>query len=671
MAEADFSGYVTKAGLKCTDGRTIRPEAFQHMDQITVPLVWQHGHSSAENVLGHAVLEARPDGVYGYGYFNDTKQGENARALVEHGDIKALSIYANKLIEKSKQVFHGFIREVSLCLAGANPGAFIDNVVIRHGDGLDDEILEDEAIIYTGQPLEHNQPGNQQDKKDDKLEHSTVQEVYDTFTDEQKQVVNFMIGAALEKPADSGDAKHSDTEGKDDKTDGEPAGDNEGDLNHQEGTEVTRNVFEQNQGGQGQAAETHTLTHDDLKSILKDAESKGSMKAAIEDYAMAHGISDIDVLFPEAKNITATPEFDKRRTEWVAGVLSGTRKSPFSRIKSIVADITQDQARAKGYIKGNLKKEEWFGVSKRTTGPTTVYKKQKLDRDDIIDITDFDVVAWMKGEMRLMLEEELARSVLIGDGRDVSDEDHIQDPLAASSGNGVRSILNEHELYAATLNIGVADNYSNMTNVVDKIIEGMQFYKGTGMPTLYTTRFWVTKMLLLRDSFGHRVWKSRAELADEMGVASIVDVEPMQDQEPNLIGIIVNLSDYNIGADRGGEVSFFDDFDIDYNQYKYLYETRISGALVKIRSALILRKVDNDDTLLTPTEPTFVSATGVVTIPTQTGVTYKNSDTGATLSAGAQSALAPGATLNVIAVANASYYFDSNQKDQWHFTRPA
>ena len=662
MAVADFSGYVTKANLKCADGRTIRPEAFQHMDGVKVPLVWQHGHKDPKNVLGHVLLEAREDGIYGHGFFNETDQGKNSRALVEHEDIKALSIYANRLVEKSKEVFHGFIKEVSLCLSGANPGAYIDNIVIRHADGYDDETLEDEAIISTGLPIVHGD-GPSADEDEDETEdvqHATVQEVYDTLTDDQKVVVNYMIGAALEGVGQS-DEESKDEEPKDDN--------NEGDLDHQEGSTVPRNVFEQNKGGEG--PESHTLTHDDMQGIFEAAKKGGSLKHALEEYAFAHGITDIEVLFPEAKNLTSTPEFDKRRTEWVETVLGGVRKSPFSRVKSIVADITQEDARAKGYIKGNLKKEEWFGVSKRTTTPTTVYKKQKLDRDDIIDITDFDVVAWMKGEMTLMLREELARAILIGDGRDVDDEDHIKDPLAASSGEGIRSILNEHELYAATLNIGVADNYSNMTNVVDKVMEGMGLYKGTGTPTLFTTRFWVTKMLLLRDSFGHRVWKNRAELADELGVSSIVDVEVMEDQEPDLLGIIVNLQDYNLGADRGGEVTLFDDFDLDYNQYKYLIETRGSGALVKIRSALILRKVDNDDTLIaTPTAPTFVASTGVVTIPTQTGVTYKNKDTGATLSAGAQSALASGATLNVIAVANSTYYFPDNRHDEWSFTRP-
>ena len=669
MTVADFSGYVTKAGLKCSDGRTIMPEAFQHMDGMRVPLVWQHGHNSPDNVLGHVDLEARKDGVYGYGYFNETKQGQTSRALVEHDDVKALSIFANKLVERAKQVFHGMICEVSLALKGANPGAFIENVTIRHGDGLDDEVLDDEVIIHTGLPLEHEQPKSADDKKDedDELEHATVQEVYDTLNEEQKTVVNYMIGVAVEN---AGTAEHSD--GKDDeKTDGEDAGDdNEGDLNHQEGTEVTRNVFEQNKGGQGQAAETHTLSHDDLKAIFDAGERHGSLKHAVDEYMLAHGITDIDVLFPEARNLTSTPEFDKRRTEWVAGVLGATRKSPFSRVKSIVADLTQEEARAKGYIKGNLKKEEWFGVSKRTTTPTTVYKKQKLDRDDIIDITDFDVVAWMKGEMRLMLEEELARAILIGDGRDPGDEDHIKDPLGSSSGEGFRSILNEHELYAATLTVNIDDASSSQIEAVDAIVSGMQYYKGTGSPTFYTTLPVVTKMLLTRDEFGHRMWKTRADLAAEMGVAAIVDVEVME-AEPDLLGIIVNLQDYNIGADRGGETTLFDDFDLDYNQYKYLIETRVSGALVKIRSALILKKTAAANVLVNPNEPTFVEATGVVTIPSQTGVVYKNADTSATLSSGAQSALAVGATLNVLAVPAAGYYFSSNQEDEWSFTRPA
>src|SRR6266540_2560491 len=342
---------VTKAGLKCTDGRTIMPEAFKHMDGVTVPLVWQHGHKDPKNVLGHAILESRDDGVYGYGYFNGTEQGKNAKALVEHEDIKALSIYANKLVERSKQVFHGMIREVSLALAGANPGAFIDNITIAHSDG-DYETLEDEAIIHTGLPLEHEEGPGQATK--DVVEHATVQEVYDSLSQEQKDLLNYMVGTALEEAS----AKHSEEseESSDDNNTGNSADNTEGDLDHQEGsTEMTRNVFEQNGGGQSGESEGTTLTHADMQSIIQDAIKGGSLKEAVDSYALAHGIEDIDVLFPEARSLTSTPEWNKRRTEWVAGVLGNTRKSPFSRVKSIIADITMESARALGYIKGTLK----------------------------------------------------------------------------------------------------------------------------------------------------------------------------------------------------------------------------------------------------------------------------------------------------------------------------
>jgi hypothetical protein len=509
------------------------------------------------------------------------------------------------------------------------------------------------------------------DDEDDEFEHATVQEVYDSLNEDQKDVVNWMIGQALE-------AKTSMKQ-----SEGDPADNNEDeDLEHQEGTDMTRNIFEtQSAAGGAQGGELkHDLTVEDIKGIVQHADQIGSLKKAVQHYALEHGINDIDLLFPEAKNLTSTPEFDKRRTEWVAGVLSGVGKSPFAKVRSVVADITMDEARALGYIKGNFKKEEWFGLTARTTGPTTVYKKQKLDRDDIIDITDFDVVAWMKAEMRLMLEEELARAILIGDGRPVEDPDNagqpnpdkIKDPVGAVDGTGIRSILNEHELYAPRLNVEIDETEANTYQLaVEAIMLGMELYKGTGTPTFYTTQRTLTKMLLSKDGMGRRLWRTAADLASEMGVDRIVPVEVFA-AESDLLGIIVNLTDYNVGTDRGGEVTFFDDFDIDYNQYKYLGETRLSGALKKIRSAIIVKKAAAGATLVTPTEPTFVESTGVVTIPTQTGVVYKNADTDATLTAGAQAALAPGETLNVIAEpANSTYYFANSEVDDWKFTRPA
>jgi len=579
-AKPDFSGYATKAGLVCSDGRTIMPDAFKHQDTETVPLVWQHNHNEPSNVLGHAVLEHRDDGIYAYCYLNSTDQAKNARTLVQHKDIKSLSIYANGLTEKAKKTLHGFIREVSLVLSGANPGALIDNITLAHGDG-EMVTLEDEAIIYTG--LDINTDEESSDNEDE-VEHSdtnpTIQEVYDSMTSEQKEVVHYMVGTALSERAD--ELKQSSSSDKEsDKSESLTHDDNE-----KEGRRMTRNVFEE-QNNEGKKEEKHVLTHDAVKGIVQDAQKTGSLKAAVEAYALKHGIDDIDILFPDARNVTSTPEFDQRRVEWVSGVINGTRHSPFSRIKSIVADITVDTARALGYVKGTLKKEEFFGLVSRTTTPSTIYKKQQLDRDDIIDITDFDVVAWLKSEMRVMLDEELARAVLIGDGRLISDGDHIKDPglTGATDNAGIRSIYEDDDLYAAHTTL--AATVDTPPEMVDAIIGEMANYKGSGSPTLYTTLPRLTSLLVFRDAQGHRLWRTTSELASEMGVANIVTVEVMETL-PKLVGIVVNLRDYTIGADKGGDVNFFDDFDIDYNQYKYLLETRVSGALTKIRSALVI-----------------------------------------------------------------------------------
>jgi HK97 family phage prohead protease len=697
--EPDFSGYATKANIKCSDGRTITPQAFTHMDKKTVPLVWQHGHSDPENVLGHAILEVRDDGVYAQGFFNKTQKGQTAKALVEHEDITAMSIYANQLVEKSKQVLHGIIREVSLVIAGANPGALIENVRVAHSDG-DVEELSDEVIITSGEVLEHgvktyvteasstrvtkvdgevvsassstnvstetvpdSNEGGIRYADEEGVEHAdgkTAQDVFDSLNEEQKGLLHYMIAKALEAKGSS--ASHSD--GGDDSSNTD-----EGDLKHTEGQDMTRNVFEQN-ATDGATTTTHTLSHEDVKGIVADAVKRGSLKDAVEAYAVQHGINDIELLFPDAKLTTNTPEWDKRRTEWVASVLNGTRHTPFSRVKTVVADITQEEARAKGYVKGEFKKEEWFGLTKRTTSPTTIYKKQKLDRDDIIDITDFDVVAWLKGEMRLMLEEEIARAILVGDGRDVSHEDKIKDPIGASDGVGIRSILNDHELFVTQVNVNVDDASSSYEEIVDSVMDGMEFYKGTGTPDAFMTIRTLNSFLKAKDGVGRRLYKDKAEVAAALGVANIVTVEVMNDLD-DVVCIIVNLADYNIGADRGGEISLFDDFDIDYNQQKYLIETRLSGALTKIKSAVVVRKTAAANVLVAPTKPSFNAGTGVVTIPTKTGVVYKNADTNATLTAGAQSALAAGATLNVLAVPAAGYYFSDNASDEFEFTRPA
>lgn len=693
MEAADFGGYATKAGIRCSDGRTITAEAFKHMDGMIVPLVWSHGHNDPANVLGHAVLEARPDGVYAHGYFNDTAQGVTSKALVKHGDIKALSIYANQLVEKASQVLHGMIREVSLVLSGANRGALIDYVAVAHADGQV-ETLEDEAVIHTGEDIELTPvPFKPADPKAD-VSHGdqqlTAQQVYDGLSDVEKDLVHFMIGQALEQNTAAGNttadtAQHSDasTEGDATKPEGEgqektdpenKPEDGEGDLSHKEGTdEMTRNVFEQqDKDGKPVAPAQRKLTHSDLTGIMERAGKTGSLKHAVEEYALSHGIENIDTLFPDAKAIAQTPEFNQRRMEWVAGVLGGTRHVPFSRIKSLTADLTYDDARAKGYIKGNFKKEEFFAVSKRTTSPTTVYKKQKLDRDDILDITDFDVVAWLKAEIRMMLEEELARAILIGDGRAVDDDDKIKDPIGATDGVGIRSIVNDHEMYVTTVYVNLLDANSSYSELVESVLMSRRFYKGSGTPNFYTTEDTLTRMLLAKDTTGRRLWNSQQELELALRVGSIIPVEVMEGDTTGLIGIIVNLADYTVGTDAGGDINFFDDFDIDYNQYKYLMETRLSGGLTKLKSALVIRETASANVLIDPiTEPTFVESTGVVTIPTQTHVVYKNSDTNATLSAGAQTALSAGATLNVIAVAASGYYFATNAEDQWSFTRPA
>lgn len=687
--EADFSGYATKANIQCADGRTIMPDAFKHMNGMRVPLVWSHIHSDPENILGHSILEARGPDLYAHCYFNDTSRAQTAKVLVHNKDIDSLSIYANKLVEKAKKVYHGMVREVSLVISGANEGAKIDNVNLAHGDDyyttLDDEVIihMNESIEISGREDSSESPKH---PEGDVAEHSgdvpskeeeTIRDVYDSFSEKQKELVNYMMSIAISK--DSPVAAHSDdtsdtsdTSHSDDTSDTPPS--DEGELTHkEEGTNemTTRNIFDQNRTSGSESDDRHTLSHDDVRGIVGDAIRNGSLKDAVDRYAAKHGIDDVDLLFPDAKAVTSTPEFNKRRTEWVMSVLNGARHTPFSRIKTYTADLTQEEARARGYIKGNYKLEEWVGVTKRTTSPTTIYKKQKLDRDDVLDITDFDVVAWLKGEMRIMLEEELARAVLIGDGRSVIDEDKIKDPLGASEGSGIRAILNDHELFVTTLNVNVLDANSNYEEVVDAVIDGMEFYKGTGTPTFYTTIKNLNMFLKAKDLEGRRYYKNRMEVAEALGVREIVTVEPMN-SEPDLIGIVVNLEDYNIGADKGGEVSLFDDFDIDYNQQKYLMETRVSGALTKVKSALVVKKTAAGDTLLAaPTAPTYDTDTYVVTIPADANVTYKNADTSATLTAGAQAALTAGSVLNVKATADSGYYFANNAETTWQFRRRA
>lgn len=551
----DFSGWATRNDLKCSDGRVIRRDAFKHDDGIKVPLVWNHQHNDPRNVLGHAWLENRPEGVYTYGFFNDSESGEIGKILVKHGDICALSIYANQLQQRGCDVLHGEIREVSLVHAGANPGAFIDSM-LKHGEDSDDE-----AIIYTGMPLYLSHSD----------EEKTVADVINSMTEEQKNVMYAMIGQAMD-----GQEK-SDPESEDNNNDDSKGGNNT----------MKHNVFDKDDR-QKENVLVHSdgseVSSEEISTIFGDIKRYGSLK----DSVIAHGIDNVDYLFPDAQTLANTPEFIQRDTGWVKKVMSSVHHTPFSRIKSIFADITEDDARAKGYFKGKLKKEEVFGLLKRTTTPTTVYKKQKMDRDDIVDITNFDVVAWQKSEMRMMLDEELARAYLIGDGRLASSDDKINE-------QNIRPILKDEELYTIQATVSVqssATEDDKAREFIRTAIKARKNYKGSGQPTLYTTEDILTDCLLLTDTTGRDLYTDVAQLAKKLRVKEIVTVPVMEGVNGKnggaLMGIIVNLADYNVGADRGGAVNMFDDFDIDYNQQKYLIETRCSGALIKPYSAIAL-----------------------------------------------------------------------------------
>lgn len=714
--QADFSGYATRANRKCSDGRTITKDAFKHQDQTKVPLVWQHAHNQPANVLGHAYLENREDGVYCYGFFNDTEAGQSAKQLVLHGDIEALSIYANKLVEKSKQVMHGMIREVSLVIAGANPGAFIDAVRVQHADG-EEEDLEDEAIIYSGEPLEFKHEDSEEEtvvenekETEETVEHAaadngkTVKEVFDTLSADQKNVVYYLIGQALDKGGDSAEhsdddlseeviqhaidqmtdeqkdcvhylvgksleeaedaAAHSDSdeaENEDEAAANADGGDETAaHADNEKGQSMTHNAFE-SEAGTGTIQTGTSLSHADQEALFKRAQRLGSLKEALEDHALQHGIEDIETLFPDAKNVGTTPDFIARRQEWVNLVISGTKHTPFSRIKSMTADLTLDAARAKGYIKGNMKKEEFFRVAKRVTTPQTIYKKQKLDRDDILDITDFDVVAWLKGEMRLMLEEEIARAVLVGDGRDAGDEDKINE-------ENIRPIATDNELYVTRLNVPFADDGTDADGYIDALTLNRRYYRGSGNPTLFTSETVLARLLLIKDTVGRRIYNTPADLQAALRVSNIVTVEILDDPSNNVIGVLVNLQDYTIGADRGGDVALFDDFDIDYNQYKYLIETRMSGALVKPKSAIAVFRATEGDTLVDPVAPSYNPATHQVTVTDTTGVVYKNADTGSTLTAATPVTLSEGQELTVQAQPAAGYYLASNAADEFLYT---
>ena len=606
----DFSGYATKVGIKCSDGRTILQDAFAHCDGKKVPLVYQHLHNDPKNVLGHAVLENRPDGVYAYCSLNNTEAGKTAKALVQHGDISALSIYANSLVQKSSNVIHGVIREVSLVLSGANPEAYIDNLAFEHSDG---SITTDEseaficagAIIHDG--IEIPEVSDNQDSSEESISHAddkkdpedqkTVGEVFDTLNEEQKTVVYTMIAQALEtqdgEDEEKEDVKHSNIKG--DET-------------------MKKNIFDKDSA----ATEVKGLTRADLRTIFNDArQSQSTLKNAFlahgyesisdaladyehQDEVLAHaatyGIDNIGYLFPDARTTTNTPQFIKRDTEWVSKVFGAAKHVPFSRIKTVLADITADEARARGYIKGNEKADEVITLLKRTTDPQTVYKKQKLDRDDIIDITDFDVVVWLRMEMRMMLEEEIARAQLVGDGRLSSSDDKIKE-------DKIRPIATDDAIY--TIEIQIPET-ATTAQMIDEIIKGRKQYKGTGTPAFYTTPDINGDMLLLKDTTGRRLYNTEADLAAGIRAREIIEVPVMENKvvvltpatvsetglQKRLVGISVNMTDYSLGADKGGSISMFDDFDIDFNQFKYLIETRCSGALTMPHSAIAYWKLE-------------------------------------------------------------------------------
>lgn len=588
----DFAGYCTRANLRCSDGRIIGRDAFAAQNGMTVPVVYNHDHDDIGNVLGHALLENRADGVYAYCTLNNTERGRDAKECIQNGDINALSIYANHLKQNGATVQHGEIKEVSLVLAGANPGAFIDEIV-EHSD--DDGAS---AVIYSGDVLEHSDEFEVEyddDYQNDDIEHAdkgetmteatenntsaqgegkTVKQVFDTLNEEQKKAVYILVGEAVKN------AKGGNDDDEDDEAEAKHSDFNEGD------TDMKRNVFAID--GQ-QAQDDGVLSHSDIEELTKnsvrDAKKTGSLRDAFLEHAdQDYGITNIDLLFPDARTITSTPEFIKRETEWVATVINGTRHTPFSRVKSVFADITADEARAKGYMKGKLKKEEVFSLLKRTTDPQTIYKKQKFERDDLLDITDFDVLAWVKSEMRIMLDEELASAILVGDGRLASDDDHI-------SPDHIRPIVSDAELYTIQFPLEPKADEDKYHALIGAAVRSRHNYRGSGNPTMFTSETNLDEMLLLEDGIGHRLYKDQTELATAMRVSKIVTLpdEILARGGQDLEAIIVNLNDYNVGADKGGSVNMFDDFDIDYNQQKYLIETRCSGALVKPYSAIVIK----------------------------------------------------------------------------------
>ncbi len=607
----DFGGYATRNDIVCADGRTIKKNAFKECDGNVVPLVWQHDHSNPGTVLGHAILENREDGVYAYGSLNNTDAGRDAKELIKHGDIKSLSIYANKLVQKGGDVLHGVIREVSLCLAGANPGAVIEDVSFAHYDDEDAEFeafiaINDESLEHFEEEskeeemLSHAEADNKEEKEtmadenkktaEESKKEKTVQDVVDGMSEEQKNVMYFLIGEAIEQYAE----KEDDSKEDDNK--------------------MMKHAYDSN------PVENAAIIHNAFQEVLKDAKRSGSLRDAYErgmkeggvlahaldttgmevptltneEYGnqVGYGINGVELLLPDARAVTPEPEFISRNADWVDNVWASVHRFPFSRIKSWFANITEDEARAKGYIKGNMKKEEYFSVMKRVTQPQTVYKKQKLDRDDIIDITDFDAVKFVRNEMRVMWNEEVARAFLIGDGRVDGDDDRI-------SPECIRPVVSDKSIFTIQKEVdSAATPEATAKNFMKAAIRARKDYKGSGNPTLYTTDDVLSSMLLIEDGLGHYIYKNISELETALRVSKIVVVPVMEgfklENNNELMGIIVNLRDYAVGMDPKGSMTMFDDFDIDFNQYKYLIEARCSGSLIKPFSAIVLSVPSNE-----------------------------------------------------------------------------
>ena len=625
----DFGGWATKNDLLCADGRTIRKDAFKDDDGRTVPLVWQHNHDDPTRVIGHALLENKDDGVFAYCSFNNSDLGQHVKELVRHGDVRSLSIYANQLKQHGGDVVHGVIREVSVVLAGANPGAIIEFPMLAHG-----EESEDEAVIWTGDEtieLEEEISHSEKESNEEDLAHAdeekkseddeTIQDVLDSMNEKQRKVVEYLVGQALES-AGSGEAEHdameddenlshSDKESEEENEETEESEENDEDSNEaeegeentneevthsdDEGEEFTmkKNLFDKDAMNE---QEENVLTHAQIDTLIKDAKRLGSLRASVLEHSAEYGIDQIDYLMPEYKEVgTAAPQFIKRDTTWVSRVMQGVHHIPFSKFKTTFADITDDEARARGYITGHRKKEEVFGLLRRTTDATTVYKKQKLDRDNVIEITGFDVVTWLKSEMRMMLDEELARAYLIGDGRDASSEDKINEL-------NIRPVLKDDSLFVIREKINVEEGQAKADAIIDAATYGWETYQGSGNCLAFMTRRTYSQFKLLKDKIGHRLYKTDSEIASALGVKDLVFVPQMGDDstirteggksfKPAVI--IMDLDDYTVGADKGGSINMFEDFDIDYNQMKYLIETRCSGALVKPYSAIVIEEEVN------------------------------------------------------------------------------